>query len=79
MPTSVLSILQTWEQILLTRLLLWGSNSILTAIFTNVIFQLPCWVIREEFQEGSGNSVSGLSLHFMMLLLHFLVTPEQFV
>lgn len=78
MLTSVLSILQTLGKILLIRLLPGRPSSILPAIFTNIIFQLPCWVITEEFQEGSENSVRGLSSHLMILLLHFLATLEQF-
>lgn len=78
MLTSVLSILQTLGQILLTKLLLQRSSSIQPVIFTNIIFQLFFWVITEEFQKRSENSVRCLSLHLMILLLHFLVTPEQF-
>lgn len=45
MPTSVFSVLETLDQILLTKLLLWRPSSIQPAIFTNITFQLPCWVI----------------------------------
>lgn len=78
MPTSVLKCCRPRGNSCRQSYSCGGPSSILQAIFTNFIFQLPCWVIREEFQGGKWQQCQGLKLTpycaFMTLPNHIWIT-----
>ena len=62
MPTSVLKYCSPHSNSCWQSYSCGGPSSILQAIFTNFIFQLPCCVIREEFQGGEWQQCQCLKL-----------------
>lgn len=62
MPTSVLKYCRPHSNSCWQSYSCGGPSSILQAIFTNFIFQLPCCIIREEFQGGEWQQCQCLKL-----------------
>ena len=62
MPTSVLKYCRPHSNSCWQSYSCGGPSSVLQAIFTNFIFQLPCCVIREEFQGGEWQHCQCLKL-----------------